>query len=469
MSAVAEPAALAEAELAPLARWVAERADAPGDERLTARLFATMLDYASALASGTGHELFAPYMDALLAADESGPARVAGHSGAHPRAAAAAANAAIAHFYEVDDAHRTSTSHPGIAVIPVVMALAEADPAAAAPRARAAIVAGYEAILRIGGHLGPAHYAKNHTTATAGTFGAAAAAARYMGLSPEATLAAFGHAGTQAAGLWQILDDGATAAKAFHAAMAARSGLAAASMARAGIPGAARVLEGRRGMRAAWGLEGCDPAWLNPHAEPMIHDVTIKGWPVCGQMHSALDCARALFERHGPQTDAACILVEVPKAALDIASVRDPANLAEAKFSTSFCVAATIAGRAPDFRGLDAALLADPDVRALAARCEVVECPSYTARFPRERPARVTLTCADGTTDSEVRAFRGGDPEAPWSEAQLIARSADILPLAAGPVPLDRLVAWARGFATPGAAWRPGDLYDLIPTAGTTR
>src|SRR5699024_4501942 len=137
------------------------------------------------------------------------------------------------------------------------------------------------------------------------------------------------------------------------AATAVRNGLAAAQMAHAGIPGASTVLEAPRGMRAAWHLKDCDPTWLIPDGPAMIHTVTIKGWPVCGQMHSALDCALALAEAR-PELAASDVpaTIAVPQSALDIAGRRDPETVAEAKFSTAFCVAATLCGKAPSITGL---------------------------------------------------------------------------------------------------------------------
>src|SRR6201989_3447986 len=70
-----------------------------------------------------------------------------------------------------------------------------------------AIVAGYEVCCRLGNALDPtSHYKRGfHPTATAGTYGAAAAAAKLFGLSKDRIIAAFGVAGSQAAGSFQFL------------------------------------------------------------------------------------------------------------------------------------------------------------------------------------------------------------------------------------------------------------------------
>ncbi|WP_102960476.1 MmgE/PrpD family protein [Mangrovicella endophytica] len=458
---------MSEPDLLPLARWVAafRYEDVATDTRQ--RLFTTVADWSSALLAGLGHPLYERYVAALLPfRTEHGPAHVAGQSVPRPLAQAAAANATISHFWEVDDAHRQSTSHPGITVVPAVMALAEAYPDIPLDRVRGAIVAGFEAVLRLGSYLGEPHYAVCHTTATAGTFGAAAASAHMLGLDADATLSAFGHAGTQAQGLWQILDDEVAEAKAFHAATAVRNGLAAAMLAKAGIPGARRVLEGRRGMLRAWHLSGGDRAWLVPDGSLMIHTVTVKNWPTCGQMHSALDCAEALTAAHAfKPADIGSVVVEVPQACLDIAGVETPQTVGQAKFSTAFCIAAVLAGRRPDFRGLNDGLLADAAIRALSGRVTVKLDPAFMARFPRERPARVSVTLSDGRTIVEERSFRRGDPELPWDAAALAERTRDVLALADRPLDAATLMDWCERFADPAATrWSAGELFNLAAT-----
>ncbi|MBN2751679.1 MAG: MmgE/PrpD family protein, partial [Rhodospirillaceae bacterium] len=345
------------------------------------------------------------------------------------------------------DGHRMAMMHPGITVLPVVVALAEAHDLPTAD-IRAAIVAGYEAGLRVGALLGKAHYAVCHVTATAGVFGAAAAASRAMGLTPEQTLWAFGHAGTQSAGLWQFLDDGAEAAKAFHAAMAVRGGLTAARLASVGIPGATHVLEGPRGLLKAYGLSP-DPAVLaDVGASPLqIETVTIKSWPTCGQMHSCLDAVRdILMENALAPTEVAEVRVFGPKAQIDIAAATQPKTLEEAKFSTAFCVAFLLCAGDLTFTNFTAAAMTRDDVRDLAGRVSVAEEAAMTARFPKERPTRVEIRMTDGRSLMSERSFRRGDPEAPWTFPELVTRFDAIAPTLAPDV-RRAIVAWAQALA----------------------
>src|SRR5262245_13023100 len=122
---------------------------------------------------------------------------------------------ALSHITETDDLHRGSTTHPACAVIPVALLLGrhlEKD----GKESLHAVLGGYEAMLRVGEALGPAHYRIFHNTATAGVFGSAAAAACLLNLDQNEWVWAFGNAGTQAAGLWQFNAD-ATMSKHLHA------------------------------------------------------------------------------------------------------------------------------------------------------------------------------------------------------------------------------------------------------------
>ena len=135
-------------------------------------------------------------------------------------------NAAASHTVEMDDLHPSAVFHPAAPVISAAVALGEAVDATGVELLEA-IVVGYEVGVRAGEAAGGTHYDLWHTTATCGTFGAAAAAAKLLKLDPSQVVQALGSAGTQAAGLWQFLEDGAMS-KQLHPAHAAGAGILAA-------------------------------------------------------------------------------------------------------------------------------------------------------------------------------------------------------------------------------------------------
>ena len=99
---------------------------------------------------------------------------------------AALLNGASAHTSEFDDIFRDGGFHPGCATIAAALAIAERDDCSGEMFLRA-IIAGYEVSCRISLAMGRTHYEFWHTTATIGTFGAAAASALLLGLSRQLT------------------------------------------------------------------------------------------------------------------------------------------------------------------------------------------------------------------------------------------------------------------------------------------
>jgi 2-methylcitrate dehydratase PrpD len=134
---------------------------------------------------------------------------------------AALANGTMAHASDYDDDHRSATMHPGSAVVPAALALAEREGCEGPPdRSRCGRIRGDLP----GGEafLGTQYHEGFHPTGACGVFGAAAAAAKILKLSPGDGLG-FGIAGTQASGLEEWKTDG-TWIKRMHPGKAAQSG-----------------------------------------------------------------------------------------------------------------------------------------------------------------------------------------------------------------------------------------------------
>jgi len=165
----------------------------------------------------------------LHRADGTGDATVFGDSKTYTPAVAALLNGALGHSLDFDDTHADSSLHPSAPVVPAAFAVGEMV-GASGREVLTAIVAGYEVCCRLGNALDPtSHYARGfHPTATAGTYGAAAAAAKLFGLSKDQIIAAFGVSGSQAAGSLQFLVNGAWN-KRYQVGAAAMNGVIAAT------------------------------------------------------------------------------------------------------------------------------------------------------------------------------------------------------------------------------------------------
>ncbi len=212
-------------------------------EPVVRRAKALALDLLGSAARARGGAAAASSILAMLAQmglDGPGAATVIGDARGYAPPIAALLNGALGHALDFDDTHAPSSLHPSAPVVPAALAAGEAV-GASGKTVLAGIVAGYEVICRLGEALDPtAHYARGfHPTATAGVFAAAAAAGRVMGLDPDQMIAAFGVAGSQAAGSLQFLEDGGWN-KPWQVGAAAMNGVIAASSGRQRLQGRRR-------------------------------------------------------------------------------------------------------------------------------------------------------------------------------------------------------------------------------------
>src|SRR5579863_592114 len=180
-----------------------------------------------------------------LALDAHGESTVFGDNRAWTPAMAALLNGALGHSLDFDDTHADASLHPSAPVVPAAFAVGELV-GASGREVLTAIVAGYEVFCRLGIALDPtSHYARGfHPTATAGTFGAAAAGAKLFGLPKDQIIAAFGVAGSQAAGSLQFLVNGGWN-KRYQVGASAMNGVIAATLARNDFVGATESVEGK--------------------------------------------------------------------------------------------------------------------------------------------------------------------------------------------------------------------------------
>lgn len=247
---------------------------------------------------------------------------------------AAMVNAAASHFAEQDDVHNGSVFHPAAVVFPPALALAQAL-GRSGRELIAACVAGYEVGIRVGEFLGRSHYRIFHTTGTAGTLAAAAAAGHLLRLTPEQMLHALGSAGTQAAGLWEFLRDAADS-KQLHTAHAATAGLAAACLAQEGFTGARRILEGTQGLAAGMSSDA-DPSRLVDRLGTRwaLAETSFKFHASCRHTHPAADALQLVMREHRLAAgDIERVTAHVHQGAIDVLGpVVDPQSVHQAKFS----------------------------------------------------------------------------------------------------------------------------------------
>ncbi len=309
---------------------------------------------------------------------------------------AAMANAAASHMAEQDDVHNGSVFHPATVVFPAALAVAQALGSSGAQLLTAA-VAGYEVGIRVGEFLGRSHYKVFHTTGTAGTLAAAAAAGHLLGLDAQQMQHAFGSAGTQSAGLWEFLRTAADS-KQLHTAHAAGAGLMAAWLAKDGFTGAAQILEGPQGMAAGMSSDA-DPAKLTDGLGTRwaTAETSFKYHACCRHTHPAADALLQVMQANDLKpADVAHVVTHVHQGALDVLGpVRKPSTVHQSKFSMGTTLALAARFGHAGLAEFEQHFL-DQETQALRDRVEMVFDAEVDAAYPRRWIGKVTLSTTDG-------------------------------------------------------------------------
>lgn len=353
-----------------------------------------------------------------------------------PAENAARLNAAMAAALEFDDTYEPSLLHASCVTVPV--ALAVADLAAAGGRKVsgkeliAAVAAGTDAACRLSraGSPGVSPFIVGwDPTPMYGFLAASMVAARLLGLSREQALSAVGLAYHQLSGNAQASVDG-THAKRLGAGFAAYGGILSARLARQGVIGSDRVLDGVKGLfRQYHGGKVDRQALLGGLGTRFLGvDIAPKPYPSCRGGHVAIDGMLALVKAHDIRpADVASVTIHSPPAEMmllgaPIEKKRRPQTVVEAQFSNPWMVAAAIQDREVGLRHFSEAALKRADLLALAARMSTVE--DKTLVRPDGGPGFVRLelrTRAGQAYETLVR-FAKGDPNNPMTPAEYRAK-----------------------------------------------
>ncbi len=315
---------------------------------------------------------------------------------------------------DAHDGHVLCKGHVGVAVIPACLAFDEAYGAGGMEDLLTWLVLGYEIGTRAGIAL-HASAAAYHTSGAWNALAVAAIGARAVGLDAEAARQALGIAeyyGPRSMMMRVIahptmLKDGST--------MGGFAGASAALLAAEGFTGApAETIE----------QFAADPGlWRDLGARWRIMEQYVKPMPVCRWAQPAAQAVLALRAAH-PHLDATQVRGIEVRSFREAVSLdcRDPEGTDAAQYSLPFAVAATLVHGRLTAAEIDGPALRDPAVLALSRDARLIEAPSYSARFPAERWADVTVTQADGTVLESGPTTTVGDPERPLDDAALRAK-----------------------------------------------
>ena len=424
-------------------------------EEVLVALKRAVLDCLAVIVGGSGEEVARKVVGLVTREAPDGPASVVGSRRRTSLAGAALANGTMGHALDYDDVSWTMFAHATAPVLPAVLAISEWK-GHGGRDLLLAFLAGLEVEMKLGAAAAPVHYEAGwHSTGTLGTFGAAAGAAKALGLDATGVQTALGIAASRASGLRENFG---TMTKPLHVGFAARDGLEAALLASLGVTSGGAAIAGSFGFLDVLapghgGVDGLLERLGNPFdmVEPGL---AYKLYPSCGDTHAGVDAVLSLRGEHGldPEHIVRVKCGITPLAATNLVH-SDPKTPLAAKFSMEYCLAAALVRGRLGLQEFLPDAVVDPAIRSLLERVEVRAHPRLSS--PDEvsicTPAIVEIETADGRVLEKGVWTMRGHPENPLSAMELG----------------DKFRACAEGVLAPAAAERAIDLIDRLETVAT--
>lgn len=360
-----------------------------------------------------------------------------------PAPSAAWLNGVMAHARDYDDTHDQAILHAGVAVVPATLAAAQLSSVPVkGDDFMAGLVAGLEMTCRLGvaTRIGIIESGFIYSSLL-GYFGATVAAARVLGFTSEEMTNAIGITFSQAAGTHQVTRDGAMT-KRMQPGFAARAALTSVAMARAGIRGAQRSIEGQDGLSRIYLRSSLDSEVLRAGLGERFHfeDLSYKPYPCCRFNHTAIDAALRLRGETGLDWRSIDrITVGTNQQAWEAVATplevrRAPKTVVQAQFSICYTVACALVNGKVGLADFTTEALERQDVLALAARVEPAIDAGIEAAWGRSvSPTLLVVEAKGARYEARVDLPKGG-AEAPMTEEDLRAKLEDCLRFGGYPV-----------------------------------
>ena len=319
-----------------------------------------------------------------------------------------------AHGIELDDGYREGSVHPGVSVVPALLAASWNKPTDGRSFLTA-LVAGYEIVTGLAEAGHPALRRRGyHPTSATGPIGAAAAVSRFLGLDARQTETAIGLGASSCGGLFAFLSGGADV-KRIHGGLAARGGLEAALLAEAGVESPDAVIEGPSGWAQAFTGQQADFPLPPDDRDFRILGCYLKPHACCRHLQPAFEATLDLVSANRLQPEEiTAINVETYEISAHHAQVGWD-SFANAQLSFPYLIALAVKHGDASLRRFDDEHRNAPWVSAVAEKLTVTATADLDRRYPRERPCRITLDTTRGRFSAE-KAEASGGPEEPLSD-----------------------------------------------------
>jgi len=335
---------------------------------------------------------------------------------------AALVNGMFAHADETDDFEPVTKAHPGCAVVPAALAMAERE-GRSGMELLSAVTLGYDVCCRFLLALGPdlvrgSHRSAEGTSSTLGSVGAAASLAR---LDEKGMRYALSYAAQQVSGLWSWVRDAEHVEKAFDfSGMGARNGVTAAIMAQLGFTGVWDVLDGEHNALAALSTAPKPEEMVaGLGARYFVTETAIKPFSVGYPIQAPLDAFLTLHREHALNVNnVERIVVKLPEDGARIVNDRAMPDV-----NCQHIIAVALVDGTVSFSDSHSyERMKDPKVRAAKERVQLIADPKLMdPAVPRSGLVEVTLR--DGRNVSHFTRHAPGTKENPMNTERVNAKA----------------------------------------------
>ncbi|MBN9081575.1 MAG: 2-methylcitrate dehydratase [Rhizobiales bacterium 62-17] len=313
-------------------------------------------------------------------------------------------------------------THPSVPPLTAALVMAQRLGGVDGRRFMLAFQTGFEVECKISEWMLPRHYRRgHHSSGTVGTFGAAAATAKLLGLKGEQLAHALGIAASFAAGIRASFG---TMTKPLHVGRAAENGITAAMLAARGFTADPTVLDGPWGFFSVMG-EGFDPAKIAQGFGRQLTmtdpGVSIKPYPSGILTHQSMDGMLKLVLDHDVKADEVkSIRFYAGKNILEPIRYPVAVNHLQAKFSMPALLCMILLKRRASHHEFMDSFVASAPMQDLQRRTQVLGDPEIDARGYDLIRSRIEVDTKDGRTLVQWadERYRGG-PLNPLSDADL--------------------------------------------------
>ncbi|MEC5317941.1 MmgE/PrpD family protein [Brenneria populi subsp. brevivirga] len=345
-----------------------------------------------------------------------------------PAAVCALINATAAHAIDYDDNFAPGMSHASAVLVPALLAIALEEKRGGGDLIDAYLI-GLQAQAFVGSVVGPSHYTAGwHGTSTVGCIGTAAGVAWLKRLDQAGIARTLSIAVSLAGG---VKGQFGTPLKPFHAGMAARNAVEAATLAAAGMSGRLDIIEGEQGFYQLFSgkhFPSADIARWPTLSQHVIETdgVLPKKHPCCGSTHRVLDAIGDLRARHTfSADDVVNVAVKVGIANRRNLAYPLPQNEMQARFSMPYCVSVLLHNGALSVADFTPERVADQAVADKLGRVGMTSWSEAEEDEGNNLPHIVTITLKDGRRLSAQRLNAKGDISEPFSDDERQRKFAD--------------------------------------------